>query len=342
MDAYQAESSANMKAILANRTSGCMLDNVIVKRNGKCHDSITGSLLTICRNALSLTERIAYTDAVLCLKSKDPLTPPSVSPGTLSRFDDFQATHVNQSSWVHWSVYFLPWHRYLMHSYQTALRDECGYTGSHPYWDWSLNGGNISAQAMFSGAVGSLGSNGLAVPHGPVTLTIPSSPPRFAQVPAGTGGGCITNGPFIPLSSTIPSVSREDFRPTNLMANSQYANVTSTIASANLDTFMVGMNGLHGNGHTSIGGLQGDLFTSNGDPVFYLHHAQVDRVWSIWQGLDFENRKNQVTGTLTLMNTPPSELGTIDTVMDLGFNGGSKTAGDLASTIDGDMCYIYG
>ncbi|KAL5325986.1 hypothetical protein ACEPPN_007123 [Leptodophora sp. 'Broadleaf-Isolate-01'] len=342
MDAYQAESSANMKAILANRTSGCMLDNVIVRKEW---------------NALSLTERIAYTDAVLCLKSKDPLTPPSVSPGTLSRFDDFQATHVNQSSWVHWSVYFLPWHRYLMHSYETALRDECGYTGSHPYWDWSLNGGNISAQAMFSGAVGSLGSNGLAVPHGPVTLTIPSSPPRFAQVPAGTGGGCITDGPFVnftsnigpfgpPLSDTAfeynPICISRDFRPTNLMANSQYANVTSTIASANLDTFMVGMNGLHGNGHTSIGGLQGDLFTSNGDPVFYLHHAQVDRVWSIWQGLDFENRKNQVTGTLTLMNTPPSELGTIDTVMDLGFNGGSKTAGDLASTIDGDMCYIYG
>lgn len=77
---------------------------LLSERNGKCHDSITGSLLTICRNALSLTERIAYTDAVLCLKSKDPLTPPSVSPGTLSRFDDFQATHVNQSSWVHWSV----------------------------------------------------------------------------------------------------------------------------------------------------------------------------------------------------------------------------------------------
>ncbi|KAH9218684.1 hypothetical protein DL95DRAFT_360405 [Leptodontidium sp. 2 PMI_412] len=331
-----------MKAILANRTSGCTLDNVIVRKEW---------------NALSLTERIAYTDAVLCLKSKDPLTPPSVSPGTLSRFDDFQATHVNQSSWVHWSVYFLPWHRYLMHSYETALRNECGYTGSHPYWDWSLNGGNISAQAMFSGAVGSLGSNGLSVPHGPVTLTIPSSPPRFAQVPAGTGGGCITDGPFVnftsnigpfgpPLSDTAfeynPICISRDFRPTNLMANSQYANVTSTIASANLDTFMVGMNGLHGNGHTSIGGLQGDLFTSNGDPVFYLHHAQVDRVWSIWQGLDFENRKNQVTGTLTLMNTPPSELGTIDTVMDLGFNGGSKTAGDLASTIDGDMCYIYG
>lgn len=32
MDAYQAESSANMKAILANRTSGCMLDNVIVRK----------------------------------------------------------------------------------------------------------------------------------------------------------------------------------------------------------------------------------------------------------------------------------------------------------------------
>lgn len=46
---------------------------------------------------------------------------------------------------------------------------------------------------------------------------------------------------------------------------------------------------------TSSGGLQGDLFASNGEPAFYLHHGQVDRLWAMWQGLDFENRKNQVT-----------------------------------------------
>jgi tyrosinase len=58
--------------------------------------------------------------------------------------------------------------------------------------------------------------------------------------------------------------------------------------------------GPHGGGHFTIGyvafskGLPnsmlthhrgdpgGDLFTSPGDPAFYLHHAQVDRLWTAW------------------------------------------------------------
>ncbi|KAL2070879.1 hypothetical protein VTL71DRAFT_13905 [Oculimacula yallundae] len=342
LEAYTAQAASNMKAILASRTSGCTLENVVVRKEW---------------NALSLTERLEYTDAVLCLKAKAPITPPSVGNGILSRYDDFTAVHVNQSSFIHWSTYFLPWHRYLVHSYETSLRDECGYTGSHPYWEWSLNEGNITAQAMFSGEVGSLGGNGFSIPHGPTNITVPSMPPRFSIVAAGTGGGCIKDGPFAGINATMgplgPPFSdtsfdfksycvTRDFRPALLMADANYAKVVATVASPDFDSFSDGLDPLHAAGHTSIGGLQGDLFVSDADPAFYLHHGQVDRLWAVWQGLDFENRRDQVTGTLTLMNTPPSEKGTIDTPMDLGFNGGTKTVGELGSTIDGDFCYIYG
>jgi len=41
-----------------------------------------------------------------------------------------------------------------------------------------------------------------------------------------------------------------------------------------------------------MGGDPGsDPFISPGDPAFYLHHGQVDRVYWIWQNLDFANRK---------------------------------------------------
>lgn len=41
--------------------------------------------------------------------------------------------------------------------------------------------------------------------------------------------------------------------------------------------------GVHGGGHYTIGGDPGgDLFTSPGDPAFYLHHGQVDRLWTMW------------------------------------------------------------
>lgn len=41
--------------------------------------------------------------------------------------------------------------------------------------------------------------------------------------------------------------------------------------------------GPHGGGHFAIAGDPGgDLFTSPGDPAFYLHHGQVDRLWTLW------------------------------------------------------------
>ena len=56
---------------------------------------------------------------------------------------------------------------------------------------------------------------------------------------------------------------------------------------------------LHGAGHFTLGGLANDPFASPGDPAFYLHHAQLDRVWSIWQAQDPDLRQYQVAGTIT-------------------------------------------
>ena len=60
--------------------------------------------------------------------------------------------------------------------------------------------------------------------------------------------------------------------------------------------------GPHTAGHFSIGGLQTDPFASPGDPVFYLHHAQVDRVWALWQAQDPGVRTHEVAGTQTPAN----------------------------------------
>lgn len=54
---------------------------------------------------------------------------------------------------------------------------------------------------------------------------------------------------------------------------------------------------VHPAGHFGVGGLQNDPFASPGDPAFYLIHAQIDRLWSIWQAQDPANRLNQVGGT---------------------------------------------
>lgn len=38
----------------------------------------------------------------------------------------------------------------------------------------------------------------------------------------------------------------------------------------------------HNNVHVDIGGLMGSVPTAAQDPIFYLHHANMDRLWNIW------------------------------------------------------------
>jgi tyrosinase len=46
--------------------------------------------------------------------------------------------HSNKTQ-AHDAAPFLPWHRYFIHVYELALRQECGYTGHLAYWDWTLD-----------------------------------------------------------------------------------------------------------------------------------------------------------------------------------------------------------
>ena len=106
--------------------------------------------------------------------------------------------------------------------------------------------------------------------------------------------------------------------------------------------FASGVYGVHTGGHFTIGGDPGgDLFTSPGDPAFFLHHAQIDRTWWIWQNQDIANRQNAISGTITLNNSPPSRNGTLDDVIDLGVNAAPVAIGDIMSTVAGPLCYIY-
>ncbi len=54
-----------------------------------------------------------------------------------------------------------------------------------------------------------------------------------------------------------------------------------------------------------------DPWASPQDPVFFLHHAQVDRLWSVWQGLDPGKRIQHVYGTQTAFNRESCSLSTL-------------------------------
>lgn len=107
-------------------------------------------------------------------------------------------------------------------------------------------------------------------------------------------------------------------------------------------TFNLGEFGVHTGGHFTIGGDPGgDLFTSPGDPAFWLHHGQIDRTWWIWQNQDLRNRLYAISGTITINNSPPSRNGTLDDILSLGVNAEDITIRDAMSTMRGPFCYIY-
>lgn len=87
-----------------------------------------------------------------------------------------------------------------------------------------------------------------------------------------------------------------------------------------------------------------DAFSSPGDPTFFLHHAQIDRLWTLWQNVDPSTRQNALHGTLTYMNWPPSPEGKLEDLIDLGklSSGGNGTMmREFMSTTEGRFCYEY-
>ncbi|KAJ5302189.1 tyrosinase [Penicillium antarcticum] len=48
--------------------------------------------------------------------------------------------------------------------------------------------------------------------------------------------------------------------------------------------------------HTYIGGVMADIKSSPDDPIFFMHHMYVDRVWWLWQKKDPVNRHYDING----------------------------------------------
>ncbi|MCJ1445378.1 MAG: hypothetical protein MMC23_005883 [Stictis urceolatum] len=319
-------------------------------------------------STLSLADRKSYTDAVNCLMKKPSMYSPTAVPGARSRFDDFVATHIKQTLTIHGTANFLSWHRYFTWAYEQALRNECGYKGYQPYWNWGKSAFDPIHSPYFDGSDGSMGGNGVYEAHN-ATEGLPT---LINPIPPGVGGGCVKTGPFKnlqvnlgPVSSTLSTVPNQagnglNYNPRCLKrdispwVSSRWNKDSDSFALINNNTdiywfqtamqgfFNVGDYGVHTGGHfTYLGDPAGDLFTSPGDPMFYLHHGQIDRTWWIWQNLDPKRRLSAISGTITLDNMPPSRNGTLEDAIDLEVNAAQVKIGDVMSTVEGPLCYIY-
>jgi tyrosinase len=61
------------------------------------------------------------------------------------------------------------------------------------------------------------------------------------------------------------------------------AAVAAAMANGTYNTFAPALEGVHNSGHVWVGGSMGSIPTAPCDPVFWMHHAEIDRIWSVWQ-----------------------------------------------------------
>ena len=85
--------------------------------------------------------------------------------------------------------------------------------------------------------------------------------------------------------------------------NSNSVSTTSALAATSFSAFASAVNGTpHGAVHGAVGGNMGGFNTAGRDPVFWLHHCNIDRLWEKWlsQG---GGRSNPITDTPWMTHT---------------------------------------
>lgn len=318
------------------------------------------------RSALTSAERIDFTSSVQCLMNTPSKMPKDVAPGARSRYDDFTATHINNTLLMHVNGIFLSWHRHFLHLFEEALAEECGFRGTLPYWNWPWWANDLVNSPLFDGTTTSLGGDGYW------NASVPASQNGNYTFPRGNGGGCIESGPFSNITTGFRLFHTTEILQTTLPADAlDYAPhcvyrdlntaitglahtpevVDSLLSAPTIGDFQTVMDGNfseestylapHRGGHYGVGLSMADQFASPSDPAFYLHHGMIDNMWAQWQLQDPHVRTYALSGTVTTLNNPPSANATVDTVISFGFLDEPRRLGDLMDTREGGYCYRY-
>jgi tyrosinase len=216
-------------------------------------------------------------------------------------YDDFVRRHFLAGHAMHRGPAFLPWHRFLIREFEQALQLRVpGVT--LPYWDWVADtAAPLSAPlwntdpALGRIYIGGDGDpvNGDRVLTGPFahwTALIAQGTQLVPRTPAGLirrlGRDPQASGfpPFPTAAQDLQSqtVGTYDSFPWNA-TQSATPSFRNRLEGWLRDTEDEVGSQLHNRVHLWVGG---DMLphTSPNDPVFFLHHCNVDRQWARWQG----------------------------------------------------------
>jgi tyrosinase len=194
-------------------------------------------------NKLTSAERDRFVAAMARLNNKGN-----------GRFVDFRDMHTNAGSpEAHGSPGFLPWHRAYLLDLERELQS-IDPSVALPYWRFDAPAAQLFTKE-YLGVSDSLG-----------TVTFSASNPLQFWKTDGVQG--INRRPLFNVATQFADVISE---AKTLALSKQYSGFR----------FMEG--NPHGYAHTSFGGSISGIPTAAKDPLFFLLHANVDRMWAKWQ-----------------------------------------------------------
>ncbi len=218
--------------------------------------------------SLTSAERAAFVSAVKALKAQ--------TGG--KNYDWFVDIHmkyfsaVNGVRYAHHGPSFLPWHRQYLIEFEMALQAASRNPAiTVPYWDWTVD----RSQDATPFTADFMGGNGV---NGPVTTgpfagetnwRIKYSSTTSTSLRRAMGGATL---PSTTQVNTVLGYSTYDASPWSTATTSGMRNRLEGWLAPNI----------HNSVHVWVGGHMAQQDSPN-DPVFWLHHCNIDRLWSQWQ-----------------------------------------------------------
>ncbi|QRW27754.1 tyrosinase [Rhizoctonia solani] len=237
-------------------------------------------------------------------------------------YDDLIYAHMNLNPLIHWTGRFLPWHRYDLESlrcteadtniasinsvylfeWTNILREECGYEGVVPYWAWEKDTDDFEGSEIWDtdseyglGGFSNDSSDDYVIHDGALDIDLAYPTLRRHYIPYPYDIPVPFNNSKIKATDTF---TPEEVKKLLAQPEGNYTRFQS---------YMESLIGMHSSLHLMIGGDMGTIcpagtegteycpaqrtatFSTN-DPIFHLHHGNIDRLWWLWQEKSSKNK----------------------------------------------------
>lgn len=220
-------------------------------------------------NGMPLNDPIisAWRDAVEQMQTKLP----SSNPFNWTRLAEIHGTPTRFNKCPHGNWYFLPWHRAFLTMYERKVRELTKYNDfAMPYWDWTSS---PTLPAAFAQPTYLGKKNYLYVSTRTLSGPIP---PQFV------GPAVITK-----IMGESPYEAFGTTRPRGQNSLDQKWITTRTGAQGTLEGTP------HNNVHNLLGGYMPGT-QSPLDPIFMMHHGNLDRLWAAWNAAGHGNSPDKL------------------------------------------------